>query len=277
MPSLFCFSKTEDLILISRHLFTGPLLLFKKKKEKVLCAETAKGSLCHGLCPTEPSTLRLAPFPGPRFRPGPQPSPLRPTIWVRFIPTGTSPPGPPHAWTSAHTPCTARTTLNTSRAFRGEARAMHLQIKATDFYFSNQTYHSPHVRPQEHCHLWSPPPPPPDSALARGCPVRSPLHHCPRVMLSQIPRSNEPESPAGPIHHGFMSAKEAAAGELVIRWGLGVQRSGPWSQDPRGVGSNPSPSTAGRVTLGTTCIHPLCTSPVTLTLGSYMDEMNNDS
>lgn len=122
-----------------------------------------------------------------------------------------------------------------------------------------------------------PPPPPADSALARGCPVRSPLHHCPRVMLSQIPRSNEPESPAGPIHHGFMSAKEAAAGELVIRWGLGVQRSGPWSQDPRGVGSNPSPFTVGRVTLGTTCIHPLCTSPVTLTLGSYMDEMNNDS
>lgn len=121
------------------------------------------------------------------------------------------------------------------------------------------------------------PPPPADSALARGCPVRSPLHHCPRVMLSQIPRSNEPESPAGSIHHGFMSAKEAAAGESVIRWGLGVQRSGPWSQDPRGVGSNPSPSTAGRVTLGTTCIHPLCTSPVTLTLGSYMDEMNNDS
>lgn len=160
MPSLFCFSKTEDLILISRHLFTGPLLLFKKKKEKVLCAETAKGSLCHGLCPTEPSTLRLAPFPGPRFRPGPQPSPLRPTIWVRFIPTGTSPPGPPHAWTAAHAPCTARTTLNTSRAFRGEARAMHLQIKATDFYFSNQTYHSPHVRPHEHCHLWSPPPAP---------------------------------------------------------------------------------------------------------------------
>lgn len=110
---------------------------------------------------------------GPGFRPGPQPSPLRPTIWVRFIPTGASPLGPPHAWTSAHTPCTARTTLNTSRAFRGEARAMHLQIKATDFYFSNQTYHSPHVRPQEHCHLWSPhrpPPTPPWPAAAPSAP-----------------------------------------------------------------------------------------------------------
>lgn len=106
--------------------------------------------------------------------------------------------------------------------------------------------------------------------------VGSSLHLCVQDMLLQIPCSNEPESPAGSIHYDFMSVKRGCC-RGVKRWGLVAQRSGPWTQDPRGVGSNPSSSTAGRGTLGMTCIHPLCTSPVTLTLWSYMDEMNNDS
>lgn len=109
----------------------------------------------------------------PSFRPGPQPSPLRSTIWVSFLPTGTFPPVPPHAWTSAHPPGTA---LNPSRTFRGEAWDTQLQIKATDFYVSNQTYHNPHVCPNEHCRLRRPPAAPPvtsrplsSPSLSSGC------------------------------------------------------------------------------------------------------------
>lgn len=142
--------------------FYRPITPFQKKKKKRCYVRKQLKETCVMGCVRRnlPHSGWLL-SQGPGFRPGPQPSPLRPTIWVRFIPTGASPPGPPHVWTAAHAPCTARTTLNTSRAFRGEARAMHLQIKATDFYFSNQTYHSPHVRPHEHCHLWSSPPPAP--------------------------------------------------------------------------------------------------------------------